>query len=35
MVGWNNSVLSRVWEATNQQVFDMGCVSYIANLLDR
>ena len=32
MVGKRNSVLSRVREATNNQVFDLGCVSHVANL---
>ena len=32
MVGKRNSVLSRVREATDHQVFDIGCISHIANL---
>lgn len=32
MVGKNNSVLSRVREATNGRVCDIGCVSHMANL---
>ena len=32
MVGKHNSVLSRVREATDNHVFDFGCVSHIANL---
>lgn len=32
MVGVQNSVLSRVCEATNNQVIDFGCVSHITNL---
>ena len=32
MVGKNNSVLSRVREKTERSVFDLPCVSHIANL---
>ena len=32
MVGKNNSVLSRVREATHGNVHDLGCVSHLANL---
>ena len=32
MLGKYNSVLSRVREKTDNQVFDLGCVSHIANL---
>ena len=32
MIGKRNSVLSRVREATKQQVFDFGCISHVANL---
>ena len=32
MVGLRSSVLSRVHEATNNQVIDFGCVSHVANL---
>ena len=35
MVGKKNSVLSRVQEATNNQVFALGCVSHVANLATR
>ena len=31
-IGKRNSVLSRVREATDHQVFDIGCISHIANL---
>ena len=32
MVGCNNSVLSRIRKATDNKVFDLGCVSHIASL---
>ena len=32
MVGRRNSVLSRVRDATQHQVFDIGCISHVANL---
>ena len=32
MFGKHNSVLSRVREKTNGQVFDMGCICHIVNL---
>ena len=32
MVGKRNSVLSRVRDVTKQQVFDIGCISHVANL---
>ena len=32
MVGKNNSVLSRLHEATHGKVYDLGCVSHLANL---
>lgn len=32
MIGKKNSVLSRVRKATNDNVFDFGCVSHLASL---